>query len=104
MKSSFKYDSDNEEEDDYTEDEHINAEFEDSVFEDDGLSDEYQTKMKQQEELKKKKRAKFNEHYDSVSYPWLIMELSIVKIVSSNINSFLSMTGLDISGIFLIIC
>ena len=97
MASGFDYDSDNESDTD-DEDDFFGNDVNESEIEDDGLDDSILKKQQERAEKKKIFQEKLNEHYNSNSYPWLIMELSLVKIASANISSFLSMAGLEISG------
>ncbi|XP_057307228.1 dmX-like protein 1 [Hydractinia symbiolongicarpus] len=91
----FKYDSEEEESDEEGESETLDLE--DTTIEDDGFVDE--SHIQRQEEENRKKKVKLTEHFNSSSYPWLIMQLSLVKIASVNINLFLSTAGLDISDL-----
>ena len=97
LASGFDYDSDNESDTD-DEDDFFGNDVNESEIEDDGLDDSILKKQQERAEKKKIFQEKLNEHYNSNSYPWLIMELSLVKIASANISSFLSMAGLEISG------
>ena len=94
--SSYDYDSDNEDSDtdddeDYSKDDEYSTD-----VEDDGLIDEQI--LKQRIEEKRKKRAKLFEHFDTSSYPWLIMQLALVEITIKNINDFISLAGFELSG------
>ena len=92
---SFDFDSDDEESDDEEDDVTNNEEYTTDV-EDDGLVDE--SVLQKRIEEKKKKRAKLFEHFDSSSFPWLIMKLALVEITMKNINDFVSLAGLELSG------
>ena len=96
--SDFDYDSDNESDTDDEDDDIFGNDVNESEIEDDGLDDSILKKQQERAEKKKIFQEKLNEHYNSNSYPWLIMKLSLVKIASANISSFLSMAGLEISG------
>ena len=102
LASGFDYDSDNESDTD-DEDDIFGNDINESEIEDDGLDDSILKKQQERVEKKKIFQEKLNEHYNSSSYPWLIMELSLVKIASANISSFLSMAGLEISGKLLLV-
>lgn len=87
QRTSFNYDS---EEDEFSDDEDKTKDHE----EDDPLKSESEIKIKR--DLKELENKKLNEHCDSMSYAWLIMQLGIVKLTSLSINSFISMLGIEI--------
>ena len=93
---TFDYDSDEEESDD--EEDTMNDEEYNTDVEDDGLIDE--AILQKRIEEKRKRKAKLTEHFDSLSYPWLIMKLAMVELAMKNINDFISLAGLELSGIF----
>ena len=92
---SFDYDSDNDQSDDSDSDDDDENDVTTDI-EDDGLVDE--AVLRHRVEEKRKKRAKLFEHFDSASYPWLIMQLALVEITIKNINDFIVMAGFELSG------
>eukprot|EP00111_Clytia_hemisphaerica_P015793 TCONS_00046632-protein len=93
-RSSFDYDPDSESDSDEESEDEQNTE---SEVEDDGLIDE--KILQQRIEEKRKKRTKLFEHFDSSSYPWLIMQLALVEITIKNINDFISLAGFELSDL-----
>lgn len=97
----FSYDSDDEESDDDDDDGNNLGDPNDTEdeVEDDGLIDEQILRQKREEI--RRKRAKLTEHFDSTSYPWLIMQLALVEVTIRNINGLFALAGVEASGMFI---